>query len=68
MSLKKLIQKYSKRITLLIIVFLIMIIGFFNLLRARQEANESAKTTFYHIEQILKIFNKERLFLLIQMV
>ena len=49
MSLKKLIQKYSKRITLLIIVFLIMIIGFFNLLRARQEENESSKKTFYHI-------------------
>lgn len=59
MSLKKLIQKYSKRITLLIIIFLIMIIGFFNLLRARQEANESAKTTFYHIEQILNENQKD---------
>lgn len=59
MSLKKLIQKYSKRITFLIIVFLIMIIGFFNLLRARQEANESAKTTFYHIEQILNENQKD---------
>lgn len=51
-SLKELIQKESKKITLLIIFFLVIIVTFFNCITAKKEANYTAQTTFYHIEQI----------------
>ena len=63
-SLKELIQKESKKITLLIIFFLVIIVTFFNCITAKKEANYTAQTTFYHIEQILnenqKDLNKQK--------
>lgn len=63
-SLKELIQKESKKITLLIIFFLMIIVTFFNCITAKKEANYTAQTTFYHIEQILnenqKDLNKQK--------
>ena len=63
-SLKELIQKESKKITLLIIFFLVIIFTFFNCITAKKEANYTAQTTFYHIEQILnenqKDLNKQK--------
>lgn len=63
-SLKELIQKESKKITLLIIFFLVIIVTFFNCITAKKEANYTAQTTFYHIEQILnenqKYLNKQK--------
>lgn len=63
-SLKELIQKESKKITLFIIFFLMIIVTFFNCITAKKEANYTAQTTFYHIEQILnenqKDLNKQK--------
>lgn len=63
-SLKELIQKESKKITLLIIFFLVIIVTFFNCITAKKEANYTAQTNFYHIEQILnenqKDLNKQK--------
>ena len=63
-SLKELIQKESKKITLFIIFFLMIIVTFFNCITAKKEANCTAQTTFYHIEQILnenqKDLNKQK--------
>lgn len=63
-SLKELIQKESKKITLFIIFFLVIIVTFFNCITAKKEANYTAQTTFYHIEQILnenqKDLNKQK--------
>lgn len=50
-SLKELIQKESKKITLLIIFFLMIIVTFFNCITAKKEANYTAQTTFYHIDK-----------------
>lgn len=62
--LKELIQKESKKITLFIIFFLMIIVTFFNCITAKKEANYTAQTTFYHIEQILnenqKDLNKQK--------
>lgn len=63
-SLKELIQKESKKITLFIIFFLMIIVTFFYCITAKKEANYTAQTTFYHIEQILnenqKDLNKQK--------
>lgn len=63
-SLKELIQKESKKITLFIIFFLMIIVTFFNCITAKKEANYTAQTIFYHIEQILnenqKDLNKQK--------
>lgn len=41
-SLKELIQKESKKITLFIIFFLMIIVTFFNCITAKKEANYTA--------------------------
>jgi len=59
LSLKELVYKYTKQMMLILIAFLTLCVGFFNIIMARQEANSTAQTTFYHIEQILNENQKD---------
>ena len=48
-SLKELIQKESKKITLFIIFFLMIIVTFFNCITAKKEANYTVKIGRAHV-------------------